>query len=122
MPVPPVAVFATSEREERIMPVLAKSEIQKYLDQGLIFMDGSWDEKCLRSAAYNLRVAPDYLIGPDGKRFWPDEPNGRCLKTSPFALKPGQVAFVSSVERLCMPFDVAGNIAQKFGVTRRGIL
>jgi len=104
------------------VPVLAKSEIQKRLDEKKIFMPGSWEASGLRSASYDLRVAPDYLIDPDGKRFWPENPTGATHCQVPFSLYPGQVAFVSSVEQLCMPFELAGNIAQKFSVTRSGVL
>jgi deoxycytidine triphosphate deaminase len=104
------------------MSVLAKSEILRRLEEGKIFMAESWDAGCLRSAAYNLRVATDYLIAPSGTRYWPDGPPGQTECVAPFSLAPGEVAFVSTVERLCLPFDVAGNIAQKFSVTRNGIL
>jgi deoxycytidine triphosphate deaminase len=104
------------------MAVLAKSKIKELLDEGEIFIDGSWKERCLRSAAYNLRVAPDFLIDPKGTRYWSGDPDGRTARQTSFYLEPGDVAFVSSVERLCMPFDLAGNIAQKFSVTRNGIL
>jgi len=104
------------------MSVLAKSVIWEKLDAGEIFEDGSWDEDCIRSAAYDLRIAPDYLIAPDGRRYWPDDPDGPSACRVPFWLKEGEVAFVSTVEKIRMPPDMVGNIAQKFSVAREGIL
>lgn len=77
----------------------------------------------MRGAAYDLRIASDYLILPSGKRFWPDspEPVDRAYFAA-FELKPGDVAFVSSVERLWMPWDLAGNIAPKFRLALTGLL
>jgi deoxycytidine triphosphate deaminase len=87
-----------------------------------IFKSGSWQLDRVRGAAYDLRVASDYLILPDGRRFWPgaSESINRAWPTE-FELKPGQVAFVSSVERLSMPWDLAGNIAPKFRLALGGL-
>ncbi|HEX5374757.1 MAG TPA: hypothetical protein VFW48_01210 [Solirubrobacterales bacterium] len=104
------------------MPALAKSKIKQRLERGEIFVPGSWSDDFLRAAAYDLRVAPVYLIAPDGTRFWPRDPNGNVKCNAAVRLQPGEVAFVSSEEQLCMPFDLAGNIAQKFTVARNGLL
>lgn len=101
--------------------VLARSEIKKRLDKGQIFVEGSWDEDCLRGASYDLRAAPDYLIAPDGQRYWPGSATGFTERRAPIVLEPGDVAFVSSVERVCMPFQLAGNVAIKFRLGRRGL-
>lgn len=116
-PDPYVAAVAVLARDE----LIARLRSQHSEEQ--IFVPGSGDESCVRGASYELRVAADYLILPDGQRFWPDspEPIGRAMKAS-FDLRPGQVAFVSSVEKLRMPWDLAGNIAPKFRLALDGLL
>jgi deoxycytidine triphosphate deaminase len=109
------------------MSILARDQIGERLHSSdperQVFRPGSWDGGCVRGAAYDLRVAPDYLILPDGSRFWPDalDPVKRTLFAS-FEIKPGQVAFVSSAEQLWMPWDLAGNIAPKFRLALDGLL
>lgn len=109
------------------MSVLARDEIGRRLrtdDVELqIFRPGSWNPKSARGAAYDLRVASDYLILPDGTRYWPGAASEEYRhRTASFELKPGQVAFVSSAEKLCMPWDLTGNIAPKFRLALDGIL
>jgi deoxycytidine triphosphate deaminase len=107
--------------------VLSKSEIENRLpatdgDGGEIFRFGTWDPDSLRGAAYDLRVATDYLIVPNGTRYWPEGPDRYKSRQAPFTLGPGDVAFVSSVEELCMPFDLSANIAPQFRRALDGIL
>jgi hypothetical protein len=57
----------------------------------------------------------------------PDYPKGRPYgrgegPVTPVIMRPGDVAFVSTVERLCMPWDLAANLGIKFSFARRGIL
>lgn len=109
------------------MSVLARSEIGRRLraeDAELqIFRPGSWDAERLRGAAYDLRVASDFLILPDGTRYWSGAADEtRQERSAAFVLKPGAVAFVSSAEKLCMPWDLTGNIAPKFRLALDGIL
>ena len=54
-------------------------------------------------------------------------PSGRRYKRGskrdqPVILRPGEVAFFSTAERLCIPWDVCANIGIKFGYARRGVL
>jgi deoxycytidine triphosphate deaminase len=107
--------------------VLARDEIAARLQTGdaerQLFQPGSWDMDCVRGAAYELRVSPEYLILPDGTRYWPgcaDEQ--RRQRIASFEVKPGEVAFVSSAEQLRMPWDLAGNIAPKFRLALDGLL
>lgn len=102
--------------------MLARSRIEERLEEGWIFRAGTWNAGCIRAAGYDLRVSSRYLIAPSGKRYWPDGPDGQEERMERIVLKPGEVAFVSSVERVCMPLDLAGNIAQKFELARRGLL
>jgi deoxycytidine triphosphate deaminase len=108
------------------MSVLGKAEILKRVEGGAsgteqVFRDGTWDEQRLRGAAYDVRVSGTYLITPDGTRYWPGA-RGRQECTAPFNLHPRDVAFVSSVEVLCMPHDLAGNVATRFRSALEGIL
>jgi len=102
--------------------ILAQSELQERLDRGEIFRPGSWDPANIRAAAYDLRVAEDFLIVPEkgyklGRRYQKGERRRR-----PVVLSPGEVAFLSTKEKLCMPWDVCANIGIKFGWARQGIL
>ncbi|MGC1166685.1 MAG: hypothetical protein WA862_11320 [Solirubrobacterales bacterium] len=109
------------------MGVLGKDAIGKRLQgEGVagpqIFKPDSWAGDCFRGAAYDLRIASDWLITPKGTRYWKAAEPGyeECL--APFSLEAGEVAFVSSVEELCMPHDLAGNIAPRFRRALEGIL
>lgn len=109
------------------MSVLGQKEIRRRLkraDRGCeeIFREGTWKKECLRSAAYDLRIAKTYLITPKGTRYWPQGGPGHQKMTAAFELEPGEVAFVSTVEKLVMPPDLAGNIAPRFRSAREGIL
>jgi deoxycytidine triphosphate deaminase len=102
--------------------VLGSEEIRRRLDAGEIFRPDSWTPDNIRAAAYDLRIASDLLIVPD-----PELPRGRRYdrgdyRTRPAVLKPGDVAFVSTKERLSMPWDLAANVGIKFGFARSGVL
>ncbi|MGN6203137.1 MAG: dCTP deaminase domain-containing protein [Solirubrobacterales bacterium] len=109
------------------MSVLARDELHARLsseDPELqIFRPRSWEPGRVRGASYELRVGSDYLILPDGTRFWPEasDPDYRSRSAS-FDLEPGQVAFVSTAEKLWMPWDLTGNIAPKFRLALEGLL
>lgn len=103
------------------MSVLGRSQLERYLREG-VFAEGTWCEDNLRGAGYDLRIARDYLILPNGRRYWSGGPDGHFRRESAFLLKPGKVAFVTSVEELAMPADLAGNIAVKFRNSMDGIL
>jgi deoxycytidine triphosphate deaminase len=107
--------------------ILARDEIGERLHSTdpdrQIFRPDSWEDERVRGAAYDLRVAPDYLILPDGSRYWPDAPDEwQRARLASFEIAPGQVAFVSSAEKLWMPWDLAGNIAPKFRLALDGLL
>lgn len=108
------------------MGILGRDEIGARLESGdfdrQIFRPGSWDRGSVRGAAYDLRVAPDYLILPSGERFWPQAPDpvDRAWFAA-FDLEPGDVAFVSSAERLSMPWDLVGNVSPKFRLALDGL-
>ena len=102
--------------------VLAHSEILSCLNEGRLFQKNSWDPQNIRAAAYDLRIADDLMIVPD-----PGHPSGKRYKRGdkreqPVILRPGEVAFFSTAEHICMPWDISANIGIKFNFPRRGIL
>jgi deoxycytidine triphosphate deaminase len=102
--------------------VLGTEAIKSRLSKQEIFQAGTWVDENIRAAAYDLRVAPDLMVipeegYPDGRRYGRGERPAR-----PVILKPGDVAFVSTAERLCMPWDLAANLGIKFGFARNGVL
>lgn len=108
------------------MAVLGRSELEKRLGGGLfgrpqIFRKDTWEEDNLRGAAYDLRIACDLLITPDGQRYWGKAEAGFTERQKPFTLSSGEVAFVSTVEELCMPSDLVGNIAPRFRYALEGL-
>lgn len=110
------------------MSVLSGDQIEQRVEQGKrsgdpkIFEANSWDREGLRPAAYDLRIASDLLILPKGTRYWLEGPPGQRRRTRPFVLKPRDVAFVSSVEEVRMPTDLAGNVTPKARQERQGML
>jgi deoxycytidine triphosphate deaminase len=105
--------------------VLGKAEISKLLDDDAprkVFVGGTYDRNKIRAAAYDLRIAGDYLITPLGTHYWPKGPIDRRKLEEPFLIEPGEVAFVSSVEELRMPQHLAGNIATRFRSAIDGML
>lgn len=102
--------------------VLGTEELLARFRKGEIFVDGSWDPGNVRAAAYDLRVAQDLMIVPES-----DFTRGRRYQRNDFRLedvilKPGDVAFVSTQEKFCVPWDITGNIGIKFTYARRGVL
>jgi deoxycytidine triphosphate deaminase len=107
--------------------VLGRSEIEKRLREGVfrspqIFKRGTWTEDNLRGAAYDLRIASDFLITPDGRRYWTDAEPGFVERKKSFTLGSGDVAFVSTVEEIYMPADLVGNIAPRFRYALEGLV
>jgi deoxycytidine triphosphate deaminase len=103
------------------MSVLARNVIEQFLRDGAI-VDGTWKEENLRGAAYDLRIARDYLVLPEGRRYWQGGPDGYEQRQKPFWLMPGEVSFVSTVEELRMPANLVANVAVKFRNSLNGIL
>jgi deoxycytidine triphosphate deaminase len=103
--------------------LLSDVEVKARLTKGEIFRPGSWSPDNFRGAAYDLRMATDLMVVPDP----PTSPSGRRYRrgenrTNEVILNPGDVAFVSTVERLCLPWDIAANLGAKFGLTAKGVL
>jgi len=85
------------------------------------FLNATWKSENLRFTGYDLRLAADKVIftGIDGRAQ--TYPPG-----SPFPgdiiLQPGDNAFLSTEERVCLGWDIAGNIGPKFSLAARGML
>lgn len=103
--------------------VLGYQNLLTRLNAGEIFREGTWEERRLQGAKYNLRLASDLLVVPDR----PSHPTGRVYprgkhRRKEVILAPGDVAFVSTAERLAVPWDLVGLLGPKFSLTARGIL
>jgi deoxycytidine triphosphate deaminase len=100
--------------------LLGRDAISERAGRGEIFDPATFSESSLRGAAYDLHIARDFLITPDGRTFGPNQPN-REFRGKSFVMKPGEIAFVATREKLRLPWDIAANIAPKFDMMRRGI-
>ena len=83
--------------------ILGRNQIHNRLTKGEIFRRGTWDSDCIKEASYALRVAPDGLM-LEGETYGP---NKRCIKGK-IIIKAGQIAVLSTVERINMPEDWPG--------------
>jgi dCTP deaminase len=102
--------------------ILTSDRMLERLERGELLYPGTWTKDNIRAAAYDVRIADDFLIVPED-----GYPHGRRYKkgehrTKPVILQPGEVAFLSTRERICIPWDVCANIGIKFGYARQGIL
>ncbi len=107
----------TRDAEPQPGRLLNGAAIASKVAAGEILDARTFAEGNLRGAAYDLRVARDYLITPDGRRFDPATPYGR----RGLILEPGDVAFVATVEKVFLPWNIAGNILTKYEITRDGL-
>ena len=131
-----------SRLESAQAAILGHDEILERLNRGQVFVgrstvmaDGlkptadTWVPASVRAARYDLRLAPDRLIIPaspghksrgeeDFERHW----SGEEIRHRRIVLRRGEVAFVSTRERFCMPWDLAGNIGLKFALSQQGLL
>ena len=97
--------------------ILGHNEIHNRLTKGEIFRKGTWKSCCVKEASYALRVASDGLI-LEGETYGP---NNRCIEGS-ITIKPGQIAVLSTQERINMPVDLAGSIGIRFEYACRGLI
>ena len=97
--------------------ILGHDEILNRLNNGQIFEEGTWDSSCIKEASYALRVAPDGLI-LEGETYGP----GKRFIQGNIAIKPGQIAVLSTKEQINMPGDLAGSIGIRFEYACRGLI
>ena len=96
--------------------ILGKDAIRERLSNGDVFRDGTWVEESIMEASYALRVASDGLI-LGGNRHKPDEHpiEGRI------EIEPGEIAILSTIERLNMPGDLVGKLGIRFDYASQGL-
>ena len=96
--------------------ILDKETIRKRLTNGEVFKDGTWVKESIKEASYALRVASDGLI-LRGRRYKPNEESieGRI------EVNPGEIAILSTIERLDMPGDLVGKIGIRFDYATQGL-
>ena len=97
--------------------ILGGKSIEARLNAGQIFRKDTWEKSSIKEASYALRVANDgMVIGDDiyepGKNYY----------SKPFIeIEPGRIAILSTVERLCMPNDLAGKLGIRLDYASRGL-
>jgi deoxycytidine triphosphate deaminase len=103
--------------------ILTRTEMSELFDSGQIFRPATSSKECIRTAAYDLRMATDFMVVPDrpaypAGRFYPKGTH----RSRPVVLSPGDVAFVSSAERCALPWNITGTVGSKFSLTAQGLL
>ena len=88
--------------------ILSGEEIHRRLKAGDIFVDGTWDDDCLKEASYVLRIARDGLL-LDGNFYSPGDEENR-YQGDYIVIDPGKIAILSTEEELVMPSDLVGKI------------
>ena len=78
--------------------ILSGEEIRKRLNDEQIFREGSWDNECIAEVSYTLRIANDGLL-INGTFYDPGIP----YKGGYIEIAPGEIAILSTKERLNMP-------------------
>ncbi|MDB5341998.1 MAG: hypothetical protein JWP89_375 [Schlesneria sp.] len=103
--------------------LLGHEQILQLLTGNQVFKPMTWSPDNVRAACYDLTMATDVIVVPDRPRH----PSGRYYavdehRNENVILLPGDVAFVSTKERLCLPWNVSGHIAPKFALAAKGVL
>lgn len=103
--------------------LLAGEKLRAVLLEGRVFDPESISMDNVRGACYDLRLASDRLIAPDGL-----DDGGSVIRQSgaltdrPLILKPGDTAFISTIERARFDWSVAGVVGAKFRLASQGLL
>lgn len=93
--------------------MLLSSEIEKFCKNRLLIED--WDPSCLRPAAYTLKIGDEYADS-DGSRGRLSEQNAS------FLMRPNSIVFVSTKEKLNLPFYIAARFNLRVKWVYKGIL
>ncbi|MYC31529.1 MAG: hypothetical protein F4X65_15805 [Chloroflexi bacterium] len=96
--------------------ILSRDAILSRLRRGEIFKDRTWDERNIKEASCALRVAADGLM-LKGKRYRA----GEDLLEGEFEIPPGEIAILSTLERLHMPGDLVGKLGIRFDYATQGL-
>lgn len=97
--------------------VLSDGAIIRHVQSGELIVAG-FCKKSLQPASYDVTIAEDGLIRPNGKKTPPNESAGRSRGV---LLGSGDTALFSTKELFNMPDDVAGNISIKNRLAAEGL-
>ena len=98
--------------------VLSGEAIHHRLQNGEIFKEGTWHKRCVKEASYALRIAGDGLV-INGEFH---EPDTKTLDEDAIVIEPGEVAILSTIERLKMPPDLMGKIGIRIDHAMLGLI
>ena len=94
--------------------MLLSNEIDKFCKEGLL-IETNYSESRLRPAAYTLTVGPEY-VDSSGRV-------GRLTKEKPsFEMKPNSIVYVTTAEKLDLPFYIAARFNLRVKWVYKGIL
>ena len=96
--------------------ILSGKEIQKRLKDKQIFREGTWDKECIAEVSYTLRIANDGLL-ISGTFYDPGIP----YKGGYIEIEPGEIAILSTKERLNMPDNLMGKIGIRLEYALQGL-
>jgi deoxycytidine triphosphate deaminase len=96
--------------------ILGRTAILNRLENGEIFVPGTWDEGCIKEASYTLRVARDGMH-INGKAYSP----GKDFPQKTISVEPGNIGILSTVERFNMPKDLVGHQGIRFDYAASGL-
>ena len=96
--------------------ILSGEAILERLKAGKIFKQATWAEGSIKEASYALRVANDGLM-LGGKLYLPE----KDFLEGAIKIDPGEIAILSTIERLDMPGDLVGKIGIRFDYASQGL-
>ena len=96
--------------------ILSGEEIRKRLRDKQILREGTWDDDCIAEVSYTLRIANDGLL-INGKFYDPGTP----YKGGYIEIEPGEIAILSTKERLNMPDNLMGKIGIRLEYALQGL-
>ena len=97
--------------------VLSGEAILERLKDGQIFLQETWVEASIKEASYALRLASDGLL-VNGEFYEP----GEQYTGSYISIEPGEIAILSTIERLKMPDDLVGKIGIRLDPALKGLV
>lgn len=86
--------------------LLVDKDIRRLVEEKLLILDGFQSEN-LNSVSYDLTI--DGILDEEGK------------KHSEYSVKPGEVVFVKTIEKLKIPNNIVGRVAEKNSRMRQGL-
>jgi deoxycytidine triphosphate deaminase len=100
--------------------ILGRDDIARLVKEKRLMEN--YDEKCLESSGYDLRVAKFYsasgetFLGKDERKL----PSVQEIPEDVLLLKPGQYVLMETVERVNMPEDLAARVLNRSSLFRCG--